>query len=120
MKTFKLIFMVLFTIAIVNTGYSQVGNNYKQPFNKAENKREITSSNVVSAINYKGLQNYKQVAYKVNVVQKMDNLICCSGKSANAFFSSSNYKQPYSTPLEKECNKGFVCNNTIKLDCCKL
>ncbi len=114
MKTLKIIFAVLFTITIVNTGYSQVGSNYKQPYNRTEQTTLKTQFELSTRS-----QNYKQAIYKVRIIQKVNNLVCCSEKSANAFFSQSNYKQPYSTSIENSCIQGFVCNGKVTLDCCK-
>jgi hypothetical protein len=119
MKTLKVIFMFLFTITVVNASYSQVGLNYKQPYNgrwtQTTLKKEASNSLELSTINH----NYKHPIYKARTIQQVNNLVCCSKKSTNAFFSHSNYKQPYSKSIEKSCIQGLVCNGETTLACCK-
>jgi hypothetical protein len=118
MKTLKKIFIVLFTVAIVNIGYSQVGVNYKQPYNGTAQtvlKKENHNSFELSATSH----NYKQQNDEVHTTQQTNNFACCSGKPTNAFFSASNYKQPYSRNTENSCIQELVCNGKAALECCK-
>jgi hypothetical protein len=118
MKTLKTIFIMLFTLTIVNAGYSQVGANYKQPYSGSAQttlKKENHNSFELSTTSH----NYKRPDYKAHIIQEGNNLICCSGKPENVFFSVLNYKQPYSRSLENSCLQGLVRNGKAPLACCK-
>ena len=119
MKTLKIIITLLFTITVVKSAYSQVGANYKQPYNGTAQTtvgKESPNSFELSTISH----NYKQPDYKVYAIQHTNNLVCCSGKTIIAFFSSSNYKQPYSKSIENSCIQELVCNGKTTLKCCKI
>jgi hypothetical protein len=118
MKTLEAIFILLFTIVIVNAGYSQAGANYKQPYNRTVQttlKKENHSSFELSATSH----NYKQPDYKARTAQQANMFVCCSEKSVNVFFSTLNYKQPYSRSTENSCVQELVCNGKTTLECCE-
>ena len=118
MKTLKVIFIFLFTVAIVNAGYAQVAANYKQPYNGSAQKTQEKETSESFGLSNES-HNYKQTAYKVRTIQQANNLVCCSEKPTNAFFSASNYKQPYSMNIENSCIQDLVYNGKATLECCK-
>ena len=114
MKTIKIASIIVFSIMALASN-AQTGNGYKNQF--PVKQVAYAATNIVSGQTL-ATGNYKQHVYKLDIQTVQETLLSCCTSHIQP--SVANYKQPYSTPLNKGCVTGLVCKDNIQLDCCKL